>query len=409
MHRNGHVREGAVRRRAAEARDCGFPFIRLRANDWVAQVRAAASELIAPMLVPGRAQTVAKALPLIERFELFGRTRHDELREALRAGLESPEGLSMLLEAWARHEPESRRMVIRFLSGSAPATRALYVDRASRDADPMLRLWAARQLESLESSDPAAADELLARMHADSSSAVRLQAIYGLVRRGAERAVPQLTDRLFDSAASVRYAARFYLAEAGVTSSFAEVYRGQLTGRPSRIVAAIAGLAETGTAEDAQVLTPLLDHPVAKVVVAALAAQQRLDADATRARRLEALIDPRATVAKRALQLLERRLPVTDTGVLCDLGRRVSTKDGARSLTLASARLPLWLDLVLLLELAALPNELIAGSAASALAQWYPRGRPDYETPGPNSSARNAFTPSSRSRGARCRCRSRRT
>ena len=101
----------------------------------------------------------------------------------------------------------------------------------------------------------------------------------------------ELTGALLDPAASVRHAARFYLREGEIPAAidFASHYRERLSGGTSRLTAAIAGLAETGTRDDARLVDAMLEHSSARVVRGALTAQARLDPDGTRERRLVAL------------------------------------------------------------------------------------------------------------------------
>jgi hypothetical protein len=82
-HRNGYVREAAVRG-LAESRDGrAVPYLLLRLNDWVNQVRAAAREAIEVFLQPAFASDIIAALPVVSA--LVRRTRADHA-SALRQG-----------------------------------------------------------------------------------------------------------------------------------------------------------------------------------------------------------------------------------------------------------------------------------------------------------------------------------
>jgi hypothetical protein len=223
-------------------------------------------------------------------------------------------------------------------------------------------------------------------MYQDSAAAIRLEAIYAFVRAGADDAGRKLTAALLDPAASVRLAARYYLREAKIAaaSDFVGHYRRNLSGGTGRLVAAIAGLAETGTGEDAPLLDPWLEHPSARVVRATLIAHTRLDPEGTRRHRLAALVDHRAGVGRQALRLLDRRLRAADAAVLQALAASVTTADAADTLARAAAKLPVWIDLLALLWLAALPDTRLRESANRELEAWMPKGRPSYALPAPD-------------------------
>lgn len=311
-HRSGYAREHAVGDLAVEAPAFGFPFVLLRANDWVHAVRRIAAFGVSATIHASGATIVVDALPLVLKFDAFGRASHEELRTALRACLETPDGVRALDDLWSRNQPGARRTIVAFLRQSRQELRLSFVERASSDRDPVVRLWAAREIEALEAIDAAGADVLLGRMASDSSSAIRREALYGFVRRGAERAIPILTALVFDRARSVRHAARYYLRELGLTPDFAAQYRARLTGRVKDVVTAIAGLAETGSVADVPLLRQLLVHRSPKVAVALLLAIHRLDLNGSRLLLLEAMLDERMPVRRWAITMLPRRIAPAD-------------------------------------------------------------------------------------------------
>ena len=89
-HRNGYVREAAVRG-LAESRDGrAVPHLLLRLNDWVNQVRAAAREAIEVFLQPAFAADVVAALPVVSTLIRRTRADHEELIHRVFTFLRSP-------------------------------------------------------------------------------------------------------------------------------------------------------------------------------------------------------------------------------------------------------------------------------------------------------------------------------
>lgn len=116
MHGSGFVREAAVRKLALGALDTVFPFVLMRANDWVEPVRRLSADLVLGFLRPGSEAVVARSLPLILKFQEYGRGQHDSLRLALRGYLESGAGISTLHDQLRGGDTKARRAVVRFLA-----------------------------------------------------------------------------------------------------------------------------------------------------------------------------------------------------------------------------------------------------------------------------------------------------
>jgi HEAT repeat protein len=384
MHGNGFVREAAVRRLADRAPEFAFPYVLLRANDWVAKIRDLSTTAVLDFLRSGREQTVARSLPFILKFDAYGRGEHGPLLDALRNYLRAESASDALFVMLTDPDVEMRRSVVRFLNETREPVRRSFVEHASTDRDAIVRRWAARQLEAIEPLDPTLAASLRSRMVNDSSSAIRREAIYSLVRIDPSGATTELTKKLLDPAAAVRYTARYYLREAGAPQDFADYYRQCLHGRSRQLVAAITGLAETGSADDAKVMEQFLTHPSSKVVRAALSAQARLDAQHTRRQRLAALVDHRCGVVRHASRLLGRRLAAADADVLRGLAEGVATPDAANALAQAASRLPVWINLITLLSLCAFSDERVTEAALAQLAIWEPRDRPGYAVSAPD-------------------------
>lgn len=389
MHANGFVREAAVRRLSTDTPDFAFPYVLLRANDWVGPIRELSKRFVREFLQPGHEPIVSHALPLILKMNEYQRGEHSEMLHSLRNYLETESGAAALGALLSDGDFESKRAVVRFFMRSPEHLRHRFVEHAIQDRDPVVRLWAARQLETIEAGDPRLASSLRARMLGDSVSGIRLEAIYSLVRADPPKAAPELTQKLLDRSAAVRYAARYYLRQSSEAVDFRDFYQRNLVGKSKHLATVIAGIAETGTRDDVRVLQPLLAHRSAKVVRATLRARAKLDMQGTRSDRFAALVDPRSGVVQEALRLLGRRLASTDATTLKDLARQAKTPEAAGAVASLAARLPVWIDLMTLLSLTDPSNSQVADAAVAQLAAWEPRDRPSYGVRPPTPAVRN--------------------
>jgi HEAT repeat protein len=121
-----------------------------------------------------------------------------------------------------------------------------------------------------------------------------------------------LMNALIDASSSIRDFARFHLRKLG-EGNFAEYYRHIL--KESGLVPAIAALGETGTADDANLLTPfLLERP--KIRAAAVRSVGQLNNGRSTSILIAALKDDHPKVAIEAKSGLER---VIDAVAIADL------------------------------------------------------------------------------------------
>lgn len=99
-----------------------------------------------------------------------------------------------------------------------------------------------------------------------------------LAERRGLAGLPELSQALLDRSAAGRAYARAIVTRAG-PMDFAAFYRGQLGADSPRLAEALAGLGETGAAEDAGAVVPLLAHARPRVRTAATRALDRLAGD----------------------------------------------------------------------------------------------------------------------------------
>jgi len=370
-HPNGYIREGAFLRLAGEFTVQAYPMSLIRANDWVAAIRVIAMEAVREVCERGEHRVVVDNLALLLRLEGCGREAHGALIEDALSGLIT-DGVDALHAGLVRGEVRLRRCIIRVADMVAPERRLRLVEKAAEDDDLVVRMWAVRSLDAVETAGPERVERMRARFLDDPAGAMRRMAIEHAVRRDLEAALPALEACLLDPSGSVRHVARYYLTKAGREIDYAAHYRSALGGTPTALVVAISGLAETGVVEDAEGLERLLDHGSARVVRAVLKALQRLDEEGTRTRRMESLLHPSTRVSREALRSLGRRLRDADAPTLRRLVSPVAGQNQVDALVRAATRLKAWSRLHMLLFIVHRVTESRRSSALAALAHWAP-------------------------------------
>jgi HEAT repeat protein len=302
FHNSGHIREAAVHKLAAHFDGSELPFLLIRLNDWVSPIQEAALVSVRARLNADYAGHFLKNLHLVLRLEICGRGAHSALVGQVGALLRSPEGLPFLLEGTASRDPAMRRACLRLAAELDGESRFSILRAGLTDLDPLIRLWTSRRLLS-----EIAAEELpslVAALAEDPFMPVRRDALVLLAKRLPEIARPFLIEALADRHASVREAVRFYLGkESGFDAAI--FYRERLgiaTG--AQLVGVVQGLGETGKAQDAELIRPLLAAPEPRHRKAAIFALSRLAPEMFMEDFITALADSKAGVSNAALKAL---------------------------------------------------------------------------------------------------------
>jgi len=271
-HTSGHVRAEAVRKLATLKGDKPVPYLLIRLNDWVAQVREVARRAIQHRLAAGEFGGFVKHLEIV--FRLAERTRDDHsfVVQAVAQKLSSPDSSASLSSALHSPSPFIRRKAYTTAMSLPGPHRHPLISLALHHTDDAIRLWAVRDAVK-EFSDPELQD-LSRTLLNDHFMPVRRESLRALLARQPAEAPLALTAALLDRSQGLRDFARFYLRNLGL-ANFAEHYRAAIAAAEC-LPTAIAGLGETGSPSDLPILTPFLSHPRAQIRSAATRAIARL-------------------------------------------------------------------------------------------------------------------------------------
>jgi hypothetical protein len=367
-HRSGHVREAAIRLLASIDDGGELPFLLIRVNDWVPQVRDAAKQAVLARVHSDYAAHFARHLPLIRRLQFQKREDHGDVLVPILHLMRSASSHAVLLAALEESDRVARRFAFELLA-EAVGNPADLIAHGLASEDEVIRLRAARLArerlagEELESA--------LARLLADRFMPVRREAVYGYVERLPQAAPGVLRRSLLDGHVSMRELARFHLRQQG-ESDFAAFYRsklGQAAGRER--AAAIAGLGETGSAEDVGHVELFLSDPDPHVRRAAVRALGRLDADGRSLERfLIALDDGSAAVAKAAREALRSRVYLLSPPRLWSIFTATTHRHTRRAVLSLVAALSWWDSAPLLVAAAGTDDVEVRRDALAYLDRW---------------------------------------
>lgn len=358
FHPDGHVREAAVAR-LSELDDLhALPVLTLRAADWVPQVRdRARSALERRLTQPSRAvfvTTAAVALALRDRRE--GRWLADRVEAVFQQG-----PTELLAAGLAATDWRTRRTahLVGLAAGRLDLAQLLHA--AEHDGDLPTRSRCAEA--AVRAAVAAGTVELVRPLLSSGTATVRADAVNVLARRGD---VATALAALVDRNPIVRAVAQAALRHAGQDP--AARYR-RLVAAPAPGPGAIAGLGETGAAEDASLISGWLAHPRPRGRAEAVRALRRLGA-ASPDTVFHMLSDPSGAVTRQVTTTLRPWASELDLPRL----RELLAADSPQHVRMAAYRLlharDTWTRLLIDIELLTDASAPMRGRARNDLATW---------------------------------------
>ncbi len=171
-HWNGHVREAAVRALSRRTEGDEIPFLVVRLNDWVPQVRDAALAAASARLTTERADGWVRALPLVEALRQQRRADHSPLVRAVFMLLTSVDARPALLRGLDAEHFGTRRLCFRLVLDAGDES---LLPRALSDSDVVVRLGATARIDRIPRGERRR--DLISRLCRDRSAAVLARAL----------------------------------------------------------------------------------------------------------------------------------------------------------------------------------------------------------------------------------------
>lgn len=383
---NGYVREEAVKCLAGVSTGAELPFLLLRLNDWVEQVRAAALEAVEARLQPDSAAPFLRFLPLVLRLEYTQRSRNEKLISRIESFLQAPENAHLLAEGRLSSDREIRRACFRLSFKKTVDSPWDEFGDALRAKDPVVRLWAARVASSLPVS-PELRD-FFDRLTHDRFVPVRRLALEAFADLFPHESPDRTQFALLDSVASIRDDARRRLSQTERVD-FASFYRKAFVEGPAaHLKAAIAGLGETGSASDSSELLPFLSHSSPKIRRTAIRAISTLSRDEHLAAFEQAILDNEPSVSTEARKMLLRRAGLLNQQRLWDQLENDERPHVRKNILLLLDHTGKWDRLFYLLRATLDRDPTLASFARSCLKDWASSFNSSFTTPTPEQLAR---------------------
>jgi hypothetical protein len=371
-HRNGYVREAAVRLLCEDISREGFPFLLWRAADWVQEIRVLARSAVMERLADDRyLQEFVNTLPLLNRMETLHRVDLSYLVALVRSRLLDQPGRICLVAGLRSPNMHVRRASGNLLDRVLPAPDSDVIAIIAGSKDNILRLLVLKWEVRMRTTDPEAACAIRSRFLVDKSAGLRLAALRSEIEVGGPGLLELLWRYASDDAITIRECARYNIRRLAGDVNFVEYYRGVATSEPAFSPGALAGVGETGTREDYDFISGYLVGSARQRAVA-LKAMARLDPVRVRSAAVASILDDSGQVRRVALGIIGFR--VSDDEAYMLIGRLTNaTLPGAiRTLIIAARRVEEWQALDILLSAAITVSS--SEAAIAAIETWNAKG-----------------------------------
>jgi HEAT repeat protein len=382
FHQSGYVREAAIKRLDQITTRAELPFLMLRLNDWVSNVRDAAYEAVRTRLKPEYGPSFIANFALVSRLEEAGRADHKALIQAINGLLRGDECRTSLLESLTSDDRFIRRASFRLALNSAKSDLPEIVRQALNDQDTVIRLRAAQTVFS--AFEGAKLDHFLGLMKHDRFMPVRREALRIDVRRSSPGLISELCSALLDSHASMREEARYHLLKIS-SIDVAGFYRQTLTtAEGPTLYSALSGLGETGSPEDDGLIVPYASHRASKIRRAAIRALGRLHAGSHIEVFIEALKDRVPHVSRQALRALTNMTSSVSGERIWKLLHLATDAHVRRNALSLIEKLGKWDSIHYMLRAVCDSDEEITAMSRSGIQRWLARFNRSFLSPKPD-------------------------
>lgn len=344
-----------------------LPFLLIRLNDWVPQIRDAAAMAVRARIERSYAAHFLANISLVLRLRICGRVEK-KFGDDICALLKRAECKDVLQAGTTSKDKAVRRISFQLAAEADPSTRIAIIRASMTDPDAAARSWAVRHF--LPEVSPDELPGITEPMLKDRFMPVRRDALWYAATKRPDMARQALRAALLDDHVAMREIARQFLTAAQIESSrdfYAEAVEND---NHKQRFAAICGLGETGKAADVTLIARFLNSTQTRIRRAVAYAVGKLDLEGQLQNLVILLSDPKPSVSREALKALQtksRCIALADLENLVATGSEFHIRRNA--LTLIS-QVDKWKKVPALIKVCGDADVRLAQQAAKGLRAW---------------------------------------
>lgn len=256
-HPNGYIRYEAIKTLAKNNIQDAIPFLIIRANDWVEEIRILCLDILNSITRNEITCHFVESLPLLKQLKTKGRKVHMcdriELLRKIESLLASQCSDALLKKVNTCNIISARYAFDILTNDDSKLERLLTITLNNRDI--LIKIKAFNL--AYKWYDPNQFLIYLNKIKNDKLMPIRKRVLYAFVEHYPHHSKNVLEDALLDRSRSIRNLSRYYLKQQGI-SEFSSYYRDALAKNDETIKLAILGFSESGNKHDFKYIRPFI-------------------------------------------------------------------------------------------------------------------------------------------------------
>lgn len=371
-HADGHTREAAVRVLAGCKTGEELPFVLVRLNDWVENVRKAAADTLDTRIHEQYIVHFVKFLPLVLRLTGSRRQDHRPTIDRIKNLFVAPEAASSLEEGMCSPDRMTRRFCYSMaLSTDSSERLASLVRRALAEKDVRIALDAIRALSRVAALP--VSKEIIDLALGSSVPTVRLEALRFVIEKFSDSAREESQKALLDRNSGVRQQAQFYLQKSGGLNVCDFYVKALSAASSTALPVVLAGLGESCSKSQIELVKPYMTSERSIVRARALQSIASLDRNYPPSDFLKALEDGSNQVVRVASIFLRRKINTIGGERLWEIHQRLANPRHRRWTLFLLAGLTKWESIYYLIQSLSDQSAFVAALARRYRERWLAR------------------------------------
>ncbi|MCC5013897.1 MULTISPECIES: HEAT repeat domain-containing protein [unclassified Legionella] len=270
-HPNGYIRYKAIKTLAENSIAEAIPFLIIRANDWVEEIRILCFSTLNRLITKELIDHFIELLPLLKQLEIKTRKEHLFDRLELIRKIESLLA-SQCSDALFKKINSQEIIIARYafaILAKADSKIEQLLTTTLNNRDIVIKVNAFNLAQDQYDSDQFLI--YLNKIKDDKLMPIRKRVLYAFIERYPNQAKGILEQALLDRSRSIRHLSRYYLKQLGI-SEFSNYYRDAINRQDKPIKLAILGLSESGNKDDFRSIQPLISKNISQLNAAIIRA-----------------------------------------------------------------------------------------------------------------------------------------
>lgn len=375
FHPNGYFREKAVALLDQYSSGKEWPYLLLRCNDWVEEVREAAEKCVEQRLKQPYISEIISSLPLIFKWK----NKNSHIFQQAAQVLAQPEVYPFLEEGTRLKDRGTRYYCYQMIVHTKLFNKEVLLNYYKAEKDPYSRLFLFNELVSNLSVYEF--KEFYPILKKDKFPFIRLKVLEKFHTYFQDASLSELENALFDKSSTIRILARFLLEKLDTSIVFSRFYIDRLNSNRN-VRESLLGIGETGRKEHAQITLPFLHNSNIGISKAAIHALSMLDGEKQKLEFVHLLQSEQQGISKAARKAIELLHYHDLKDQLYDIYKETSHEHTKYNIALLLCSLPKWEAIIYIIKFYVdTESRDVSKLAMANILKWIEQYNRSFETP----------------------------